>query len=236
MRAGRPNGREDRTGSGLTRRRAASVLLLGFEPFGGDVLNPAQEVCRRLDGKRVAGHRIRSALLPVSFAAALTDLAHELERDPPRLVLAIGLAGGRARLSLERVALNLIDARIADNHGAQPIDVPVIAGAPAAYFANLPLKAMVRAMQSRGIPAELSLTAGTYVCNAVFFALRHLAATRWPTLRAGFMHLPWLPEQAAHLPGVASMSLEMMCEGTLAALEAALTQEADLAESGGTLS
>ena len=211
------------------------MLLLGFEPFGGDALNPAQELCRALHSQRVAAHRIRSVVLPTAFHAALTMLAQELERDPPTLALAVGLAGGRSCLSLERVAINLIDARIADNHGAQPIDVPVIAGAPDAYFSDLPLKAMRRAMQARGVPTELSLSAGSFVCYAVFFALRHLATTRWPTKRSGFMHLPWLPQQAAAARGGASMALDTMCEGTLIAFETALAHSADLEESGGTL-
>lgn len=218
-----------------TRRAAPYILLIGFEPFGGDKVNPGQELCLALDGKRIAGHRIRSLVLPTAFDAALTSLAQELERAPPTLALAVGLAGGRTGLTLERVAINLIDARIADNHGAQPIDVPVIAGAPDAYFSDLPLKAMRRAMQARGVPTELSLSAGTYVCNAVFFALRHLAATRWPGLRSGFMHLPCLPAQAVALSGTPSMSLDALCAGTLAALEAALMHADDLGESGGTL-
>ena len=226
--------RKARTGRGT--RGEAAVLLLGFEPFDGDTVNPSQEICRALAGQRVARHRIHAEVLPVSFAMALTELAHALDRHQPRLVLAIGLAAGRARLSLERVALNLIDARIADNQGAQPIDVPVIAGAPDAYFTDLPLKAMRRAIQARGIPAELSLSAGTFVCNAVYFALRHLAAVHRPGMRCGFMHVPGLPQQAARDPGAASMSLDTMCEGTLAALDAALSHDTDLPESGGTVS
>lgn len=217
------------------RRPRRHVLLLGFEPFGGDPVNPAQALCQALDGRRVARRPIRSLVLPTAFDASLTGLAQALERDPPALALAVGLAGGRACLSLERVAVNLIDARIPDNHGAQPIDVPVIAAAPAAYFSDLPLKAMRRAVLGCGLPCELSLSAGSFVCNAVFFALRHLAATRWPGLRSGFMHLPWLPSQAAVHAGGPSMALESMCLGTLAALEAAFANADDLDESGGTL-
>lgn len=219
----------------MSRGRTPQVLLIGFEPFAANPINPAQELCRALQGRRVAGHRIRSVVLPTAFDAALTTLAQELERDPPVLALAVGLAGGRSCLSLERVAINLIDARIADNHGVQPVDVAVIPGAPDAYFSDLPLKAMRRAMQAHGVPTELSLSAGSFVCNAVFFALRHLATTHWPTMRTGFMHLPWLPQQVAATHGGASMALDTMCEGTLVALEAALANSADLKESGGTL-
>ena len=125
----------------------------------------------------------------MSFDAAPAVLEDALQQHAPALVLALGQAGGRARLSLERVALNLADARIPDNAGAQPIDLPLRAGAPPAYFATLPLKAMLRAMHARGVPAELSLSAGSYVCNAVFYALCHLTASPWPHTRAGFLAL-----------------------------------------------
>ena len=144
------------------------VLLFGFEPFGGEEINPAQEVVRELAGERIAGHRVVPAELSVTFDGALAALADVIAREKPALVIGIGQAGGRARISLERIAINLIDARIPDNAGAQPIDAPVIDGAPAAYFASLPVKAMLAAMQSAGVPAELSFSAGSYVCNASF--------------------------------------------------------------------
>jgi pyroglutamyl-peptidase len=211
------------------------ILLAGFEPFGGEISNPAMELLAALQGALVAGHRIATVLLPVTFDGAVRDIERALERERPALALGIGQAGGRARLSLERVALNLVDARIADNAGEQPIDVPVIAAAPDAYFTTLPAKAMLRAMIEREIPAELSLTAGTYVCNAMFFALLHYAATRWPTLRAGFLHVPFLPAQAARHPGAPSLDLATMHAGVLVALEAALTHRTDIAEPLGTL-
>jgi pyroglutamyl-peptidase len=219
----------------MPRKPLPAVLLTGFEPFGGDALNPSQEVLRELDGRRIDGHRVVVATLPVAFAPALGELARLVERERPVLALALGLAAGRARLSLERVALNLIDARIPDNAGAQPVDVAVIADAPAAYFTTLPVKAMLRALHEHGVPAELSLSAGTYVCNAACFALLHLAATQARGMRAGFMHLPLLPAQAAHLPGTPSLDLATQCLGVEIALRAALSHEADLRDAGGTL-
>lgn len=212
-----------------------TLLVTGFEPFGGESINPAEELLRTLEAEHVAGHRIATALLPVTFADALPALQREIERLQPVLVLGVGQAGGRARLSVERVALNLVDARIPDNAGQQPVDVPVIPGAPAAYFSSLPVKLMLKAMLARGVPAELSLSAGTYVCNAVFFALEHLAATRHPGLRTGFIHVPFLPAQAALHAGAPALDVGTLRTGVLAALEAAVLHGADSHEALGTL-
>lgn len=204
------------------------VLLFGFEPFGGEDINPAQDVVRELAGERIAGHRVVPTELPVAFDGALAALADAIAREKPILVIGIGQAGGRARISLERVAINLIDARIADNVGAQPVDTPVVDGAPSAYFSTLPVKAMLSAMQSAGVPAELSFSAGSYVCNAAFFALMHLLATRHRSVRGGFIHIPYLPQQAATHAGVPSMELGTLSKGIGIAIEAALTTETDL--------
>lgn len=210
-----------------------AILLTGFEPFGGDALNPSLEIVRRLDGEVINGHRVLGASLPVSFADAPLDLRALLQVRRPALVLALGQAGGRAELSLERVGVNLIDARIADNTGAQPIDVPIVAGGPGAYFATLPLKAMVARLRALGIPASLSLSAGSFVCNQVLYVLQHLLATQFPRTRGGFMHVPWLPEQAARHPGQPSMALETMVAGVRAALECAVATDHDLRVPGG---
>jgi pyroglutamyl-peptidase len=219
----------------MPRKPVPAVLLTGFEPFGGDAVNPSQELLRGLDGRRIDGHRIVTATLPVAFAPALGELARLVERERPVLALALGLAAGRARISLERVALNLIDARIPDNAGAQPVDVAVIADAPAAYFTTLPVKAMLRALHEHGVPAELSLSAGTYVCNAACFALLHLAATQARGMRAGFIHLPLLPAQAARHPGTPSLDLATQSRGIGIALCAALSTATDRRDPGGAL-
>ena len=143
------------------------------------------------------GVELRTLTLPTSFGLSLERLRLALEEQPADIVLAVGQAGGRSGLSVERVAINLDDARIPDNTGQQPIDVPVVAGAPAAYFGTLPVKAMVAAIREVGVEASVSHTAGTFVCNHVFFGLRHMAETRWPSMRCGFVHIPFLPEQAA---------------------------------------
>jgi len=213
----------------------STILVTGFDPFGGEAVNPAEELLRTLEGQAVGAHRIETLRLPVTFSGVTELLERELQARRPDIVLGVGQAGGRVRLSVERVALNLIDARIADNDGMQPVDVAVIPGAPAAYFSSLPVKEMFKAAIDAGVPAELSLSAGTYVCNAVFFALEHLAATRWPGLRAGFLHVPYLPGQAAKFAGAASMDLATMRAGLLAALGAAVAHRADSHEALGTL-
>lgn len=210
------------------------VLVTGFAPFAGEARNPSFEIVRRLDGERLGAHRIVGAFLPVVFGAAAAGLEGLLDTHRPELALAIGQAGGRDSLSLERVAINLVDARIADNSGMQPIDVEVVRGAPSAYFASLPLKAMRAAMLAAGVPTTLSLSAGSFVCNEVFYALCHLRATRDARMRSGFLHVPWLPEQAVDHPGQPSMALETMLTGVRAGLACALATVDDLHVPGGS--
>ena len=199
----------------------AHLLLTGFDPFGGSTRNPSIELAQALHGEVVGGLRIVAQQLPCEFANAPRVLKAALARWSPVLVLALGQAAGRCELSLERVAVNLIDARIADNAGDQPIDQPVQPGGPAAYFTTLPIKAMAAAARAAGAPAALSYSAGSFVCNQVFYALQHLLAGHRPAVRSGFMHLPLLPEQACSQPGQPSMSLDTMVRGLRAALVAA---------------
>lgn len=210
------------------------VLLTGFEPFDGEDVNPSGELAAALDGETVNGHRIVAAILPVAFARTLPALEALLETHRPVLAVATGQAGGRSELSIERVAANLIDARIPDADGAQPVDYPVIAGAPAAYFSTLPVKAMLARLRALGIPASLSQSAGLYVCNQVFYALAHLVATRYRGTRTGFIHVPWLPEQAARHQGQPSMALATMIAGVRAAIECAVATSRDLRFPAGT--
>lgn len=210
-----------------------SVLLLAFESFGGEQINPSLEVALRLEGAIIGSHRVVVQVLPVAFAHAAVPLRAALQREQPQYVLALGQAGGRSELSLERVAINLIDARIADNAGAQPLDIPVIANGPAAYFATLPIKAMRRALLERGIPTQLSLTAGSFVCNQVFYLLMHELAASGASARAGFIHVPYLPAQAASHPGTPSMALQTMLEGIRCAIACAIETPVDIAAVGG---
>jgi len=210
-----------------------NVLLTGFEPFEGEAINPSWEAVRALDGERHGDAVIVARQMPCVFGAAIEAMAAALDALDPVLVIAVGQAGGRAEMSVERVAINVDDARIADNAGAQPIDEPIVAGAPAAYFATLPIKAMVRDLRAAGVPASVSQTAGTFVCNHIFFGLMHLLATRGAHARGGFIHIPYLPEQAAQHSGQPSLALETLVAGLRRAVQTALATEVDVREQGG---
>ena len=214
------------------------ILLSGFEPFDRDTVNPSWEVARALDGWQVEGATVQAVQLPCVFGAALDRLDAALaDGERPVLVVALGLAGGRTEVTPERAALNLDDARIPDNAGQQPVDLPVVADGPAAYFSTLPIKAIVHALRSQGLPASVSNTAGTFVCNHVFYGLMHRLATR-PDLqgvRGGFVHVPALPEQAARMPGMPSLDLATQVQGLRILLHTALTVQTDLREQGGSL-
>ena len=166
-----------------------TVLLTGFEPFAGAATNPSWRAAHALHGKRIAGHRIVARELPVAFGESLKRLRAAIREVRPAAVVCVGLAASRDAISLERIAINLDDARIPDNAGRQPIDVPVVDGGPDAYFSTLPIKAIFAALRTARIPAEVSQTAGTYVCNHVFYGLMHLLRRR-RGVRAGFIHVP----------------------------------------------
>jgi pyroglutamyl-peptidase len=210
--------------------KSKSVLLTGFEPFAGDRVNPSAEVARALHGRVIAGHAVIGAVLPCVFGAAQSEIARLVRSHRPAAVIATGLAGGRAEFTPERVAINVDDARIPDHAGARPIDVPVVRGGPAAYWSGLPIKAIVAALRERNIPAVVSQTAGTFVCNHVFYGLMH-ALRRQRSVRGGFIHLPYLPEQAP--PGQPSLPRDTMIEAIAVAIEVTLTTRADRREAGG---
>ena len=207
-----------------------TVLVTGFEPFGGDPINPSQEIARALDGCVIADRSVVGATLPCVFGGSRYEIVRLLRAHQPGLVICLGLAGGRAEITPERVALNVEDARIPDNAGTQPIDMPVVRGGPAAYWSRLPVKAIVAALRARKIPAAVSQTAGTFVCNHVFYALMH--ALRWQRqVRGGFIHVPFLPEQAKR--GEPSLPLATMLDGISLAIEAALRMRRDVRVTGG---
>ena len=213
------------------------ILLTGFEPFEQDPINPSWEVARALHGETIAGAAVHAVRLSCVFGAAITQLELALAQVRPALVVCLGLAGGRCDITPERVAINVDDARIPDNAAQQPVDQPVIAGAPAAYFSTLPLKAVVHNLRAQGVPASVSNTAGTFVCNHVFFALMHALAHGRAAAgaRGGFIHLPALPEQAAQRPGMPSMALATQLAGLRETLRTALTVTQDLKETAGQL-
>lgn len=206
-------------------KSSPTILLTGFEPFDGQSVNPSWDAAQALHGKRIAGHRVVARRLPVAFGASLKVLRAALRETSPALVVCVGLAGGRERISLERVAINVDDARIPDSEGRQPVDEAIIPGGPAAYFSTLPIKSMLAGMRDAGFPAEISQTAGTYVCNHVFYGLMH--ALRRRSARGGFIHVPYSIEQAAPIPGAPGLARETVVEALRLALRVAVTTADD---------
>ena len=203
----------------------ATVLLTGFSPFGGATTNVSWQVAQSLGGEVIDGHTLVAAPLPTEFDTSLEALTDLIEKHHPSLVVCLGQAGGRRAISFERIAINIADARIPDNAGKQPVDKPVVSGGPPAYFTGLPIKAMLKAVQEAGIAGEVSQTAGTYVCNHVFYGMMHTLERRraMQGVRGGFVHLPLLPEQ-----GEPSMTLEQIQRGLRVAIASALTTRQDV--------
>ena len=209
-----------------------TVLLTGFEPFNGAAINPSWEAVRALDGWSGPGFAVVARQLPCVFGTALDVLRESIAGVKPDIVIAVGQAGGRSEISLERVAINVDDASIRDNAGNQPVDTPIAADGPAAYFTTLPVKAIVKALRLRGFPSGVSQTAGTFVCNHVFYGLMHHAVGQ--PVKAGFIHVPFLPEQAADRPErPPSMALRDIVDALRIAVEVAVVTETDTHEAGG---
>ncbi|VWX57312.1 Pyrrolidone-carboxylate peptidase [Burkholderiales bacterium 8X] len=215
------------------------VLLTGFEPFDAESLNPSWEAVRALDGWQCEGATVHSRRISCVFGASLRELDAAIDELRPELVLCIGQAGGRSEITPERIAINIDDGRICDNAGCQPIDQPVIAGAPAAYFSTLPIKAMVRDLRLAGVPAAVSNSAGTFVCNHLFFGLMHRLASKAhggeQRIRGGFVHVPYLPEQAVRFPSAPSMAMESIVRGLRIMIATALSVHEDVQLGGGQL-
>ena len=210
-----------------------TVLLTGFEPFDGDSINPSWECVQALHGTVIAGAQIVAVQLPCVFGQSTKALNKAIRKYRPDIVIAVGQAGGRTEITPERVAINLDDARIPDNAGKRPTDKAIARGGPAAYFSTLPVKAMVAALQEAGLPASVSHSAGTFVCNHVFYSLMAQQAQNGID-RCGFIHIPFLPEQAAHRAGTPSMSTHDIERGLRLAVEVCITRKKDLRTAGGT--
>jgi pyroglutamyl-peptidase len=198
------------------------ALVTGFEPFAGAAVNASYEAVRRLP-RRSGGLDIVTAQLPTSYARSGAALEREIARVRPEIVLCVGEAGERTALNIERVAINVQDARIADNDGRQPVDAPVVAGGPAAYLATLPVRAIEEALHTAGLAVEISNSAGTFVCNHVFYTLMHCGATGTAQFRGGFLHVPSLRGQATGNPDASPMTLDDVVRGIHIALEVAQT-------------
>ena len=188
------------------------LLLTAFDPFGGESVNPAEDAVKLIPDD-LYGLDIVKVIVPTVFGAAIDTVCAAIEREKPDVVFCIGQAGGREKITPERVAINVNDARIPDNAGNAPVDTPVFPDGPAAYFSTLPIKAMVEKMSSAGIPAAVSNTAGTFVCNHLMYGVLYTLDKRFPGVKGGFMHVPFETAQVAGKPGVPSMTLETIVRG-----------------------
>ena len=210
------------------------ILVTGFDPFGGEKVNPALEAVKSLP-LEIHGAEVHWVAIPTVFYQSAEVLEAEINRYHPDAVLCIGQAGGRASLTPERVAINQDDARIPDNQGNQPIDTSIRLDGQAAYFSTLPIKAMVQAIKEEGLPATVSNTAGTFVCNHLMYQALYLADKKFPHMRAGFMHIPYMTEQVINKPNTASMNLTDIVRGIEAAIGAIVDyKDKDIKLVGGT--
>ena len=214
------------------------ILVTGFDPFGGEKINPALETIKRLPDT-ILGAQIIKLEIPTVVGKSLAKITEAVEKENPDAVLSIGQAGGRSEITVERVGINIDDCRIPDNEGNQPIDEPVVKGGPAAYLVTVPIKAIVENIKAHNIPASISNTAGTFICNHVCYGVAHLAAQRTVAgkpMKSGFIHIPFLPEQAIGKPALTpSMSLETIVSGITHALEAIVEHGSDIKVSGGKI-
>ncbi len=199
-----------------------TVLVTGFEPFGGERVNPSALAAQALHEREVAKRRVIGVVLPCVFGESLAMLRREIQRLRPELIICTGQDGGRAEIAIESISMNIMDANIPDNDGNQPIARPVVRTGPAAYWTTLPVKAIAGALSKAHLPVKVSYCAGTFVCNYVFYGLmRTLARNR--TARGGFIHVPYLPEQARRADdGSPSMPLKKIIQGLEIIIETSL--------------
>lgn len=211
------------------------ILITGFEPFGGETVNLAWEAVKRLPDA-VADAQLIKMEVPTEFSRCGPAVEDAVKIHRPDAVLCVGQAGGRACVTVERVAVNLADAAIPDNAGESPVDVSIRPDGPAAYFATLPVKAIVQHIRTHGLPCRLSYTAGTYVCNCLMYQVLHLAAVQHPQMRAGFIHVPFIEQQAVDKPGTTpSASLASITKALELACEAIAAHPCDTHESMGSI-
>ena len=208
------------------------LLLTAFSPFGGEKINPSLEAVKLVKDKILETDIIKLEV-PTVFGKSIKIVADTIEKEKPDYVLCIGQAGGRYGITPERVAINIDDARIPDNEGNQPIDIPIFADGEPAYFSNLPVKAMVEEIRKEGLPASLSNSAGTYVCNHLMYGVLYTLSKKFKEVKGGFIHVPFVPEQTVDKPDKPSMSLTDIVRGLEAAIKVAVENQTDINVTGG---
>lgn len=211
------------------------VLITGFDPFGGESINPAFEAVKALPDS-IEGYEIIKKEIPTVFEKSYKVLFETIDQVKPEIVICVGQAGGRFEVSPERVAINVDDARIKDNEGNQPIDVKVFEDGENAYFTNLPIKKMVDDMKQGSVPAVVSNTAGTFVCNHIMYALMYYINKNKLDIRGGFIHVPYLPEQVLDKKGQPFMSQELITKGLEISIASAIKNTVDIKAVGGQIS
>lgn len=210
------------------------VLVTGFDPFGGEPINPAWEAVKAMKDT-IAGAEIIKVQIPTVVGKSIEKIHQKMKELQPDLVISVGQAGGRFGVTPERVAINVTDARIPDNEGNQPIDEPIFSDGPAAYFSNLPVKAMVQAIKDAGYPSVLSNSAGTYICNHVMYGILYYIEKEFPNVRGGFIHVPYAPSQVVNKPSTPSMALADITASLEAAVAAAISSKEDIRAVGGEI-
>ena len=210
------------------------ILVTGFDPFGGEPINPAIESVKRLPDN-IAGAEIIKLEIPTVRKKSLEKIEKAINEHSPDVILSIGQAGGRFDISIERVGINLDDFRIPDNEGNQIIDEPIFPDGENSYFVKLPVKAMVQNVQKNNIPASVSYTAGTFVCNHVLYGVLYLIEKKYEGKKSGFIHIPFLPQQVVDKRNMPSMELNIIVKGLTAAIEAIVKNNEDIKEVGGTV-
>ncbi|SCY76460.1 pyroglutamyl-peptidase I [Alkaliphilus peptidifermentans] len=211
------------------------ILVTGFDPFGGEKVNPAYEAVKLLPNK-IAGGDIIKIEIPTVFSKSTIAVEEAINKYEPDVVLSVGQAGGRSNITVEKVAINLAEARIPDNDGEQPMDEKLQQDGETAYFATIPVKAMVKNIRKHGIPANISYTAGTYVCNSIMYNTLYMTHKKYPNIRVGFIHVPFSIEQAVGKPdGTACMSVETIAKALEFAVEAIIVNKEEAKEVMGTI-
>jgi pyroglutamyl-peptidase len=210
------------------------VLITGFDPFGGEKINPAYEAVKRLPDE-IENSEIIKIEIPTVFKKSYQKLEENIKIHNPDIVICIGQAGGRFEITPERVAINIDDARIKDNEGNQPIDQKIFEDGDPAYFSTLPIKAMVKEIKLQNIPASISNTAGTFVCNHIMYSLLYLINKKYPNIKGGFIHVPFINEQVIDKRNTPYMNLNDIIIGLTSAVKAAIKYKDDIKTIGGKL-